>query len=147
MQCRRPRFDPWFGKIPRRRKWKPIPVILLGEHGQRSPVGYSPWGHKESNMTEPLTLMGLVDIHTYRGFPGGSDGKEYACSVGNLGLIPALGRSPDGGHGNPLQYSCLDKGAWRATVHGVPKSWTQPGNQAQYSTYTYSHTCILLISF
>ena len=41
------------------------------------------------------------------GFPGGSDGKESACSVEDLGSIPGLGRSPGGGHGNPLQYSCL----------------------------------------
>ena len=40
--------------------------------------------------------------------PGGSDSKEPACNVGDLGLIPGLGRSPGGGHGNPLQYSCLE---------------------------------------
>ena len=43
-----------------------------------------------------------------RGFSGGSDGKESACNAGDLGLIPGLGRSPGGGHGNTLQYSCLD---------------------------------------
>ena len=42
------------------------------------------------------------------GFPGGSDSKESACNVGDLGSIPGLGRSPEGGHGNPLQYSCLE---------------------------------------
>ena len=42
------------------------------------------------------------------GFPGGSDGKESACNVGNMGSIPGLGRSPGGGYGNPLQYSCLE---------------------------------------
>ena len=42
------------------------------------------------------------------GFPGGSDGKESACSEGDLGLIPGLGRSPGGGHGNSLQYSSLE---------------------------------------
>ena len=42
------------------------------------------------------------------GFLGGSDGKKSACNVGDLGLIPGLGRSPGGGHGNPLQYSCLE---------------------------------------
>ena len=41
-------------------------------------------------------------------FPDGSDHKESACNVGDLGLIPGLGRSPGGGHGNPLQYSCLE---------------------------------------
>ena len=68
------------------------------------------------------------------GFPGGSDGKESACNVGDLGSIPELGRSPGGGHGNPLQYSCLenpmDRGAWRATVHGVTKSQTRLSNKA-----------------
>ena len=42
------------------------------------------------------------------GFPGGSDGKESAGNARDLGLTPALGRSPGGGHGNPLQYSCLE---------------------------------------
>ena len=59
------------------------------------------------------------------GFLGGSDGKESACNVGNLDLIPESGRSPGKGNGNPLQYSCLgnptDRGAWRATVHGFTK--------------------------
>ena len=60
------------------------------------------------------------------GFPGGSDGKEPACSAENTGLIPGSGRSPGEGNGNPLQYSCLenpmDRGAWQATVHRVAKS-------------------------
>ena len=62
------------------------------------------------------------------GFPGGSDRKESACNVGDLGLIPGLGRAPGKGNGNPLQYTCLekpmDRGAWRATVQGAAKSWT-----------------------
>ena len=68
----------------------------------------------------------------YMGFPGGSDGKESACSVGDLGLIPGLGRYPREGNGNPLQDCCLenpmDRGAWQGTVHGVTKSWTRPSN-------------------
>ena len=43
-----------------------------------------------------------------KGFPGGSDGKEPACNAGDLGSILGLGRSPGEGHGNPLQYSCLE---------------------------------------
>ena len=62
-------------------------------------------------------------------FPGSSNGKESACNVGDLGLIPGLGRSPGEGHGNPLQDSCLqnpmDRGAQWATVHRVAKSWTR----------------------
>ena len=42
------------------------------------------------------------------GFPCGSAGKESTCNAGDLGLIPESGRSPGGGHGNPLQYSCLE---------------------------------------
>ena len=61
------------------------------------------------------------------GFPGGSDGKEFACNAGDPGLIPGLGRSPGEGNGHPLQYSYLensmDRGAWWVTVHRVTKSW------------------------
>ena len=56
LQCRRPGFDPWLGKIPWRREWLPTPVFLPGElDRQRSLVVYSPWSHK-SNTTEQLTL-------------------------------------------------------------------------------------------
>ena len=56
-RCKRRGFDPWVGKIPCRRAWQPTPVSLPGEsHGQRSLEGYSPWGHRESAMTEQLTL-------------------------------------------------------------------------------------------
>ena len=44
-----------------------------------------------------------------KGFPGGSGSKNSACNVGDLGSVPGLGRSPGGGHGNPLQSSCLEK--------------------------------------
>ena len=55
LQCRIPGFDPWVGKIPWRRAWQPTPVFLPGEsHGQRNLAGYSPWGHKELDMTEQL---------------------------------------------------------------------------------------------
>ena len=71
----------------------------------------------------------------FLGFPGVSDGKESTGNSGDLGLIPGLGRSPGEGNGNSLQYSCLenpmDRGAWRATVHGVAKSQMQLGDEAQ----------------
>ena len=63
------------------------------------------------------------------GFPRGSMVKSLPANAGDTGLIPRSGRSPGGGNGNLLQYSCLknpmDRGAWRATVHGVTKSWTR----------------------
>ena len=73
----------------------------------------------------------------FMGFPGGSVVKNLPAKAGNagdVGLIPGSGRSPGAGHGNPLQYSCLenltDSGVWRATVHGVPKRGTRLSNQA-----------------
>ena len=59
-------------------------------------VGKIPW--KRNRLPTPV----------FMGFPDGSDGKESACNVGDLGSIPGLGRSSEGGHGNPLQYSYLE---------------------------------------
>ena len=66
-QCRRCGFDPWIGKILRSRKWQPIPVFLPGKfHEQRTLVGYSLWGHKESDMTEQLSMYaGAVKLYSY----------------------------------------------------------------------------------
>ena len=63
---------------------------------------------------------------------------ESTCSVGDLGVTPGLGRSPEGGHDNPLQYFCLenpmDRETWWATVHGVAKTGTRLSNLTQHST-------------
>ena len=63
-----------------------------------------------------------------KGFPGGSGGKESICNVGDLSLIPGLGRSPGEGNSYPLQYfsveNSMDREAWQATLHGVAKSRT-----------------------
>ena len=69
-------------------------------------------------------------------FPGGSAVKNQPANVGDaagaMGSIPGLGRSPGEGNGYPLQYSYgenpMDRGAWRAAVHGVPNSWTGLSN-------------------
>ena len=66
------------------------------------------------------------------GFPCSSDGKESACSAGELGSILGLGRSPGEGNGNLLQYpwleNLMDRGAWWAAVHGVAKSRARLSN-------------------
>ena len=71
-------------------------------------------------------------------FPGGSDGKESACNAGSLGSTPGLGRSPGGGHGNPLQYSGLenpmDRGAWQAIDHGVAELDTTARLKHEHTT-------------
>ena len=70
-----------------------------------------------------------TDLIWSEDFPSSSKGKESACNEGDLGSIPGLGRSPGEGHGNRLQYSCLensmDRGAWWATGHRVTKSRTR----------------------
>jgi len=75
-------------------------------------------------------IPSLIDTLSFLwGFPGGSDGKEFACNAGDLGSIPGLGAFPgEGNTGLPLQYSCLEnsmnRGTWPATAHRVTKSWT-----------------------
>ena len=86
LQCMRPWFDSWVGKICWRRDRLPTPVFL--------------------------------------GFPGGSAGKEPSSNVGDLGLIPGLGRSGEEGNGYPLQYSGLEN-SMDCIVLGVTKSRTQ----------------------
>ena len=74
LQCRRPEFDPWIRKIPWRRKWQSTPVFLHGKsYGQRTLAGYSPWGHKESKMTERLTLS----LFTGNMLPSSHSGKLH----------------------------------------------------------------------
>ena len=72
--------------------------------------------------TFKITFTNILD------FPGGSDGEESACNVGDPGLIPGSGRCPGERNGNPLHYSCLRNPIewedWPATVHGVTKSQT-----------------------
>ena len=95
---------PELGRYPGEENGNPL---LPGKsHGQRSLAGYSPWGRKESDMTERL--------HTHTGNAG---------DIRHTDSIPWLGISPGGGYDNPLQDSCLensmDRGAWWATVHGL----------------------------
>ena len=66
----------------------------------------APW--KRDRLPTPVFL----------GFPGDSDGKESTCNVGDLSSIPELGRSPGGGHGNPLQYSCLENAHGQRSLVG-----------------------------
>ena len=76
------------------------------------------------------------------GFPGGSDGKESACNAGDLGLIPGLGRSPGGGHGNPLWNSCLENPHRQRSLAGYSRGhkgadMTERLNTAQSTNKTH----------
>ena len=87
-------------------------------------------GQEPVALTTPLYIF--INLYICRqSFPNGSVGEESTCTTGDtgdVGLIPGLGRSPGEGHGNPLQYSCLEnsmyKGCWRARVQMAAKSWT-----------------------
>ena len=81
-------------------------------------------------------------------------GKESSCNAGDVDSIPGSGRSPGGGHGNPLQYSCLQnptaRGAWWATVHGVTKSqqwlkWLRCTSTYTSCNITLMHTLFFLL--
>ena len=80
----------------------------------------------KSSVTSVLHFCAFYCLPKLKGgFPGDSVSKDSACNTGNLDLIPGSGRRPGEANGNPLQYSCLgnpmDRGAWRATVHGVAR--------------------------
>ena len=76
----------------------------------------------------------IIFVVLVLGFPGGSVVKNPPANAGDAGLFPTLGSTPGVGNGNPLQHFCLensmDRGAWRATVAGVAKSWAQLSTQA-----------------
>ena len=124
-RCKRCRFDPWVGKIPWSWKWQPIPVFLPGKfHGQRTLRGYSPWSHKELDMTEWLNnfLLGFLGWVVVKNLPANAGDKK------DPGLMAESERFPGIGNGNPFQYSCLensiDRGVWWSSIHGVTNSWT-----------------------
>ena len=88
-----------------------------------------------------------VYIYVYMGFPCGSDGKESACNVKDLGSIPRLGRSPGEGHGNLLQYSCLGNPHGQRRLTGY-SPWGHKGSDtterlsiAQH-IYMYIYMCV-----
>ena len=81
------------------------------------------------------------------GLPGGSVSEEYVCNVGDLRLIPGLGRSPGEGNGYPLQYSHLEnsmkRGDWQAIDNGVAKSQTRPSD---FHMCVYAYLCFFKVS-
>ena len=93
-------------------------------------MGYSPWGHKESDMTERTHALLWFYSICLPNLAG-----ESVCSAEDIrdpGLVPGSGRSPGERNGYPLQCSCLEnpteRGAWWATAHGVPENWTGLSN-------------------
>ena len=71
---------------------------------------------------QTFTIINSKGIHH---FPGGSDDKESTCNAGDLDSIPGLGRSPEGGHGNPLKYSCLENPHGQRSLVGLQSIGSQ----------------------
>ena len=125
---------------------KPTPVFLPGEsHGQWRLVGYSPWGHKKSDMTEACIYFFWCD----------PDGKESACNAGDLGSILGLGWSSREENGNLLQYSCLenpiDSGAWQGDPRVTLNPWSHKESDTTEWLSTHKHwslslSCVTLCS-
>ena len=105
LHCRRLGFNPWVGKIPWKKKWQLTPVFLVGEfHGQRNLVGYSPWSRRVGHDSATNTVVKNPPVN--------------AGDIRDMGLILGSGRSPGGGHGNPLQYSCFGESLGQRTLVG-----------------------------
>ena len=134
-------WDGWMASLTR---WREFEWILGVGEGQEGLACCDSWGHKELDTTKWLNWTERV-----QGFPGGSDGKESACNVGDLGSIPGSGRSPGEGKGNPLWYSCLenpmDRGAWWAIVHGVAKSQTRLSNFTSLCSKQTGWRCLMSV--
>ena len=102
----------------------------------QDPMNRGTWQATVHGITESQTGLKRVSTHVsaWRGFPGGA--KNLPANAGDVDLIPGLGRSPGGGNGNPLQYSCLENSmnrrAWWVTAHAVAES----------DTTEHEYTCI-----
>ena len=117
-----PGFNPWVGKLHWRRERLPTPVFWPGEfHGL-----YSPWGHKGSDMAEQLSLSSCLQASQVAQWVKNPPPMQETQA--DKRSIPRLGRFPEGGHGNPVQYSFLenpmDRGAWQPIAHRVAKNQT-----------------------
>ena len=114
------------------RTWRTTVYVV-----EKSQTRLSNWTTTRSSFRTPRGRIFLLFLYllfktmlptlVFLGFPCGSAGKESACSVGDLGLIPRLGRSPGEGKGYPLQYSGLEN-SMNCIVHGVSKSQTRLSN-------------------
>ena len=120
MQCRRHGFDSWVGKIPWRRKWQPTPVFLPGEsHGQRSLVGYSPWGRKRVGhdlaTQQKKTFLGYITWPsfemTFLQVSAGLPSSRLDLTVPESSAEGGLPRLPSPCLVSPSHH-CLSPGHW-----------------------------------
>ena len=112
-QCRRCGFDPWVRKISWRRKWQPTPVSWPGKcHGQRSLVGYSPWGWKKSDMTEHACIIA-----------GKIVGPKSLVTSQCLEWLPSMGSWLPTGKNLRESDKRVKKGLFREKTHSIDRVW------------------------
>ena len=109
------------------------------------PHGVSPDRFK--SCSQHLSVLSSCSSHRRVGLPRGSDGKESTCNAWDQGSTPGSGRSPGGGHGNILQYSCLENPHGQRSLAGyspwAAKSQIQPSDKAQHSTWIIKHYSLI----
>ena len=140
LQCVRPGFDSWVKKFPWRWKWQPTPVFLFADsHGQRSLMGYSPWGHKELDMTEWLVL---------------SEGEDFPfckhcfvlteCSIQNMEWLgyPHLTTLEEFSQDHGIKPSSL---SWYPSLHNLALCISPTQNGALFSPLNYTECYIVLL--
>ena len=117
-------------------QWSPYRDACTSGVVQGNPLAY----RKNLFLFQPFKKLCMYTV-IHRGFPGGSDGKESACSAGGPGLIPGLGRSPGEGNDNPLQYSCLENSMDRERSLAGYSPWSHKElDMTEWLTHTCRHT-------
>ena len=135
LQCRRPGFNPWVGKIPWRRERQPTPVLLPGNsHGQRSLVGYSPRGCKESDTTEQLHFLSFL----LRGwFLMAFQTKQiFSCILGRNSYMKAVNGCPCNQRGYPVKLTSLSHWVTSLSPHSQLLAETPGRNDSRQTLLT-----------
>ena len=128
------------GIFPTQTGIKPMSVSCVSCIGRQILYHWATW--ESPSWATHSFFLNFLNWYAHKihilGLPRWLSGKESACQAGDAGSTPGSGTSPGEGNGNPLQYSCLgnpiDRGDWRATVHGVAKS------QTRLSDYTHDNS-------
>ena len=104
------------------------------------------WGtmHKMKNYSDIKSIL-WTSVHSHVGFPGSSAAKESTCNAGDLSSIPGLGRSPGGGRGNPLHYSCLDNPHGQRSLAGC-SPWGRRVRHNWATKQNMAHVCVYCIA-
>ena len=117
-------------------------MILANSHHEHStpyilqrPMKHLPQGPSASSLISSVLASPSMCAHPLIGFPGGAVVTNLPANAGDASSMPGSGRSPGEGKGNPRLGNPMDRGAWRATVHGITKSHTLLSDSTTTTTY------------